>query len=290
VPDRARAVAEAGAAARAALTAIEDRLGKGSCPIVTGGGTGSLQLDVGEGAWNELQPGSYAFSDADYARNLASDGIPDGGRVWKHSLFLACTVMSRTGDPGEAPEESGAAGGLVALVGGDGDGGRRRPSGRVVLDVGLKATSADSGPPVVWSVRGWGPLDPRLGALQSGQVQLSDEHCQLFAPAMGEEEEAVARAKGGEAAVEEAVLAGLPEVGQVIWMVPGHVDPTFNHHDHVILVNKKEAGTGAAAGAGAGAGAGDETDGGAGHEQTRDGTVMWSVEQVVEVDARSPGY
>ena len=38
-------------------------------PIVTGAGTGTWTLERDSGVWNELQPGSYVFMDADYARN-----------------------------------------------------------------------------------------------------------------------------------------------------------------------------------------------------------------------------
>ena len=39
------------------------------CPIVTGAGTGTWEHELVSGVWNELQPGSYVFMDADYARN-----------------------------------------------------------------------------------------------------------------------------------------------------------------------------------------------------------------------------
>ncbi len=38
------------------------------CPIVTGAGSGTFMLEVEAGAWDEIQPGSYAFMDADYAK------------------------------------------------------------------------------------------------------------------------------------------------------------------------------------------------------------------------------
>lgn len=43
-------------------------------PIVTGGGSGTFDLDVACGAFDEVQPGSFIFSDADYARNLDAAG------------------------------------------------------------------------------------------------------------------------------------------------------------------------------------------------------------------------
>jgi len=43
-----------------------------ACPIVTGAGSGTFMLEVEAGAWDEIQPGSYAFMDVDYAKN---DGL-----------------------------------------------------------------------------------------------------------------------------------------------------------------------------------------------------------------------
>lgn len=43
-------------------------------PIVTGGGSGTFDIDVASGVFDEVQPGSFIFSDADYARNLDASG------------------------------------------------------------------------------------------------------------------------------------------------------------------------------------------------------------------------
>jgi D-serine deaminase-like pyridoxal phosphate-dependent protein len=64
--------------------------------------------------YGELQPGSYVFMDADYARN-DWDGLPR----FVQSLYILTTVMSTP-----TPE-------------------------RVVVDAGLKAHSVDSGMPLV---------------------------------------------------------------------------------------------------------------------------------------------
>ena len=77
------------------------------CPIVTGAGTGTYETEAASGVYNELQPGSYAFMDADYGRNQAD-------HPFEQSLFILTTVMSRS------PE-------------------------RAVVDCGLKAHSIDSG-------------------------------------------------------------------------------------------------------------------------------------------------
>jgi D-serine deaminase-like pyridoxal phosphate-dependent protein len=86
------------------------------CPIVTGAGSGTFMFEVELGAWDEIQPGSYVFMDADYARNEWAAPLPR----FEHSLFVLATVMSRP---------------HPALA---------------VVDAGLKASSVDSGMPGVW--------------------------------------------------------------------------------------------------------------------------------------------
>jgi D-serine deaminase-like pyridoxal phosphate-dependent protein len=85
-------------------------------PLVTGAGSGTFMFEVESGAWDEIQPGSYVFMDADYARNEWASPLPR----FEHALFVLATVMSR-------------------------------PSPRVaIVDAGLKASSVDSGMPSVW--------------------------------------------------------------------------------------------------------------------------------------------
>ncbi len=138
-----------------------------ACPIVTGGGTGTAALDVASGVFTEIQPGSYAFMDMDY-------GSIEWGhsRAFGHSMFLLSTVMSTP-----APD-------------------------RVVLDAGLKSTTAESGVPGV-------PDYPGVHCLS-----VNDEHSIL--------------------AVDDSAAA--PELGARIRLVPGHCDPTFNLHDYVVGV------------------------------------------------------
>ncbi len=85
------------------------------CAIVGGAGTGSFEHEAASGVFTEVQAGSYAFMDADYARN-------GGGKAagFQHALFVLATVMSAT-----------------------------RP-GLAVLDAGHKAVAVDSGMPLVW--------------------------------------------------------------------------------------------------------------------------------------------
>ena len=86
-----------------------------SRPVIVAGGGATIS-----GAWDEIQPGSYIFMDADYGRNEWAAPLPR----FEHSLFVLTTVMSR-------------------------------PShGAAIVDAGLKASSVDSGMPRVAEVDG----------------------------------------------------------------------------------------------------------------------------------------
>jgi 3-hydroxy-D-aspartate aldolase len=89
---------------------------------VTGGGTGSYPFERDSGIFTEVQAGSYAFLDADYARNLDGEGNPS--TTFAHSLFLLSTIISTTG------------------------------ATRAVLDAGHKAHSYDSGPAQIFAMSG----------------------------------------------------------------------------------------------------------------------------------------
>jgi 3-hydroxy-D-aspartate aldolase len=86
------------------------------CAIVAGGGTGTYELESLSGVWNEVQPGSYVFMDADYAKNAHAPA--EEGPAFEHALFVLATVMSVRED-------------------------------WAVTDAGHKALSNDSGFPVV---------------------------------------------------------------------------------------------------------------------------------------------
>ena len=84
------------------------------CPIVTGGGTGTFDLDPGAGALTDLQAGSYIFMDGQYNDVWGKDGEAP---PFATSLFVQTTVISAN-HPGIA-----------------------------TADGGLKAFAADAGPP-----------------------------------------------------------------------------------------------------------------------------------------------
>ena len=73
---------------------------------------------------------------------------------------------------------------------------------RVILDVGLKSTSAECGPPAVYGT-------PGLRC-----VAINDEH-------------SVVRVEPG---------AEAPALGSVLQLLPSHVDPTFNLHDELVVL------------------------------------------------------
>jgi D-serine deaminase-like pyridoxal phosphate-dependent protein len=116
--DRKASIERAGDAVRLTKGLLK---GKGiDCPIVTGAGSGTFMFEVESGAWDEIQPGSYVFMDADYARNEWAAPLPR----FQHALFVLSTVMSRP-----RPETA-------------------------IVDAGLKASSVDSGMPGVWQQPG----------------------------------------------------------------------------------------------------------------------------------------
>ena len=109
-----RAAAIASAAEMSRRTVEQLRQQGLACPVVGGAGTGTFRHEAASGVYTELQAGSYAFMDADYARN--EDAPP-----FRHALFVLATVMS-------------AASERVAVV-----------------DAGHKAMPTDSGFPLVWN-------------------------------------------------------------------------------------------------------------------------------------------
>lgn len=107
------------------------------CPKVTGAGTGTYLFEAASSVYDELQPGSYIFMDADYARNdWTESGIPR----FEHSLFVWTTVMSRT------------------------------TAERAIVDAGLKASSIDSGMP---RIADGGPAEYVKASDEHGVIQVN---------------------------------------------------------------------------------------------------------------------
>jgi D-serine deaminase-like pyridoxal phosphate-dependent protein len=115
IPDPA-ARSEAVAAGMAVLAAAVDAIEAAGLPVEirSGGGTGTSAIDGRLGALTELQLGSYAYMDREYADALDREESP-----WRQALFVEATVVSAN------------------------------HHGFVTVDAGLKALATDAGDPVV---------------------------------------------------------------------------------------------------------------------------------------------
>jgi D-serine deaminase-like pyridoxal phosphate-dependent protein len=259
----------AGVAARAAE--VRDALAAAGvpCPVVTGGGSGTFWMEAASGVFTEVQPGSFIFNDADYARNLDAAGQETWVSPWVPSLFLLSTVMSRhapapspapapaSGTPGSAAGSAGAGAGSSAAADG----------GWVVLDSGLKAQSTDSGLPVVvcdateYRLRDRGeshaagitvaalsgvlPLRTVAASVQQGVFDSSVGHL-LVKGVSDEHSTLVPRAPPASASAPVGAAPAssphLPALGSKLMLMPGHCDPFVNHYDWVVAVRGSKGG------------------------------------------------
>jgi D-serine deaminase-like pyridoxal phosphate-dependent protein len=102
---------------RLAGVAEQLRAGGHAVEVVSTGGTGTAEFCAAHDAVTEVQPGSFAFMDADY--------LDTGGLPYESSLEVISTVISRPA------------------------------ADRAVIDAGLKTLSDDSGPARLVGVTGW---------------------------------------------------------------------------------------------------------------------------------------
>lgn len=198
--ERAAAIRHATAIARRAREQIE-AVGM-TVPVVTGAGTGTFWHERDSGVYNEVQPGSYALMDRDYSDN--EPGLADVR--FEHALFVLSTVLSR-------PVRDVA-----------------------VVDAGLKASSVDSGMPRIW----------KRNDLQYQKA--SDEHGVVKILSGGDVSE---NDVSGGVSVDADPGAGTtadattrpassrePRLGDTLWLIPGHCDPTVNLYDDIICVRQ----------------------------------------------------
>lgn len=215
------------------------------CGVVTGGGSGTFWMEAASGVFTEVQPGSYALGDADYARNgyaalpgaapLPPPPPPPPAECWTRpfppALFLLTQVMS---------VRQHAGGG----AGGGGDGG----DGWAVLDSGLKAQSTDSGPGVVVAEVGEylaaaaasnaADVPHRIACPIEWQPARGDGGAGEFASSVGglrvtgvsDEHSTLAAAPGSGG----GGTAPLPALGAKLLLMPGHCDPFINHFDWLV--------------------------------------------------------
>jgi D-serine deaminase-like pyridoxal phosphate-dependent protein len=163
--ERQHAITAVCAKAAAAKAAIEDvgiRVER-----ISGAGTGSVMLESNSKLFNEVQAGSYILMDRDYATNQRDpDDLP-----FEHALFVKTAILSHP------------------------------TANRAVVDAGLKASSVDSGMPVVWQ------------RSDAKYIKASDEHGVL-----------------------ELTANSTLKLGDYVMLVPGHCDPTVNLYDEIIGV------------------------------------------------------
>jgi 3-hydroxy-D-aspartate aldolase len=181
---------------------VEDLRAANLAPgVVTGGGTGTHAFDLASGVFNELQAGSYAVMDVEYEACAAP-----AGDAWpfEPAMFVASSVVS-------AHHKTHA-----------------------TCDAGFKALAVDGPPAKVVA-----------GAAESSLWRpMGDEHGAIvhpfFVPAM--------RAGGGDPVLTAMAIAAAdenedfpwpedaPKPGDIVWLQPGHCDPTINLYDafHVI--------------------------------------------------------
>jgi D-serine deaminase-like pyridoxal phosphate-dependent protein len=143
-------------------------------PLVTGAGTGTFAHEAASGVWNEVQPGSFLFMDADYLQNERDPAQPP----FEPALFVKSQVISVS-------------------------------ARHAVCDAGHKSHAIDSGLPQVVEL----PGQPRLRFANGG-----DEHGILYPLEAG------------------GTLSNLPALGDTVWLIPGHCDPTVNLHTHLVVV------------------------------------------------------
>jgi D-serine deaminase-like pyridoxal phosphate-dependent protein len=67
------------------------------CPLLTGGSTGTYNIDSDIKGITELQPGSFMFMDVDYGRIGGKDGAP-AYQDFRNSLSVLTTVVSKPSD------------------------------------------------------------------------------------------------------------------------------------------------------------------------------------------------
>lgn len=131
--------------------------------IVTGGGTGTADLDLAHGVYTELQAGSYALMDVEYG-DL-------GDLPFQPALFLAASVVSA------------------------------QHTTHVTCDAGHKALHPN------------GPVSRVIVPEGSSYRPMGDEHGAIVPP------------------------GGVVE-GDLVWLQPGHVDPTVALHDAFFVADE----------------------------------------------------
>lgn len=169
--------------------------------VVTGGGTGTHAFDLKSGVFTELQAGSYAVMDVEYGACA-----PPGGGEWpfEPAMYVVASVVSA------------------------------HHKTHVTCDAGFKAMAVDGPPAKVMAGAAPGSLWRPMG----------DEHGAVihpaFVPAMrAGGADPILAAKAIAAADENADFPwpqDAPKPGDLVWLQPGHCDPTMNLYDAVHVI------------------------------------------------------
>ena len=180
------------------------------CDIITGGGTGTIELDLEFGIFTEIQPGSYVLCDVDYQKNHTID---NNNLMWNGpfipSLFLLSQVMSTRNNTIDNKNWC-------------------------VIDSGLKCQSTDSGVGKVIctldeylnnkdTILSWYNKDKDLFLSSVGHLTItsvSDEHSIL------------------KCITNENNF--IPSLKELILISPGHCDPFVNHYDHFVVMKDQK--------------------------------------------------
>jgi 3-hydroxy-D-aspartate aldolase len=165
---------------------------------VTGGGTGTHPSDLASGIFNEIQAGSYAVMDAEYAACGAPDSVE---WPFEPAMVLASTVISA------------------------------RHRTHVTVDAGSKALSVDVPARVMsGAAKGsiWRPMGDEHGAI------LHPASLNTLNAAWGDPLSLAAAVDTADAELGQSIDA--PKLGDIVWLQPGHCDPTINLHDAFLVV------------------------------------------------------
>jgi 3-hydroxy-D-aspartate aldolase len=160
-------------------------------------------MEASTGLWNELQAGSYAFMDCDYNAILMQSGVPIGQLSSAEAQAGVTVQGSSGGNSGKLGSDEGAGfqsslfvlTEVMSLPG----------PGRAVCDAGLKASSVDSGLPVVAESSGMEGVTYLSASDEHGRLLISDD-------------------------------AATPSLGDKLRLIPGHCDPTVNMYDWIVGV------------------------------------------------------
>ena len=180
------------------------------CDVITGGGTGTIELDLEFGIFTEIQPGSYVLCDVDYQKNNTYD---NNSLMWNGpyipSLFLLSQVMSTRDNTIDNKNWC-------------------------VIDSGLKCQSTDSGvgKPICTlneylqnpdTILSWYNKDKDIFSSTIGHLTItsvSDEHSIL------------------KCITNDSNF--IPSLKELILISPGHCDPFCNHFDHFVVIKDKK--------------------------------------------------